>query len=1069
MTNFKNTKRALFSSAIALVLCFSMLLGTTFAWFTDSVTSSGNVIQTGTLKIKMDWAEGKENPSTATWNDASTGTIFKNDKWEPGYTEAKHIKVSNIGTLSLKYKLVIDPNGEVTKLADVIDVYYIATATQVTRESIASATPVGTLRQMIEDPDGAAYGFLAASESKTVTIALKMREDAGNEYQNMSIGTDFTLKLVATQYTIEGDSFNNQYDDNLEYPNVGTLVLNENSTVETAIKAGDTTVKMPAGMDAGKYEFTISNENEEKDENNNTVLSFDLELTKDGAKVTDEGLVYTVEKYVGKNLNMGKVTHNGEEVTNAMYDSTTGILTFTVNSFSPFTVSYYSAIIETVEDLANVAKGGNFVLSADLATTESITVPAGVTAIFDLNGHEINGGYNPTNAERHIYVFDVYGELVVNDSVGTGSANGRGTYVRVDAKLTLNGGTLSGIDSNGGSAIYQYGGDVVINGGTVKQDVEKTLNYAIYAGGGTVTVNGGTLVGTHGAMFVNGADATINAGTLLCTGNVGWTDNVVYVDNGSVNVKGGIILHEGQKVNADSGAALVATDNAKSVTISGGEFTGLNGAMSSAAATTTITGGIFANGAYVNNHYDQVTTYIAEGYYGKELDGKIYVLPTGTDIVTNDEELVAAINAAEDGEVILLATGSYSLRFTNNTAFNVDNLTIKGMNGVTLSISSSEVWYGRIQGNNATFENINFVSNVGATGKATYNNCKFDGWTICASSGNNETYFNNCEIAILNNSVDFSSGDTYINNCTVAKAEYSGAASMNFEDCTIGELICWNMDTTLTNCIVEKLDLSNVTDAEIIIDGLKWIADGLFKATDANVYYVDNANGFEALNKKMLDKTAGQNAVVNLRADIDYTGKTWTPVDSHADTAFFLTEFNGNGYTIYNLTINGQAMFTRFAGFGDVTVKNVTFDNATVNSVGINAAIITAQTYQNLLLDNVDVKNSYITGSYKVAALVGTVYNESDTTVTATLKNCDVTDTVVKSTTYDFCTTGLVAFVYAGNNDKIVFENCTVTNVKIIAPNDGYKAHAWVYTTGSDDLYDEAEGVTVTDCTFENL
>jgi hypothetical protein len=123
------------------------------------------------------------------------------------------------------------------------------------------------------------------------------------------------------------------------------------------------------------------------------------------------------------------------------------------------------------------------------------------------------------------------------------------------------------------------------------------------------------------------------------------------------------------------------------------------------------------------------------------------------------------------------------------------------------------------------------------------------------------------------------------------------------------------------------------------------------------------------------------------------------------------------------------------------------------------------------LLDNVDVKNSTIMGGYKVAPLIATVYNESSSTITATLKNCDVENVTVKATSYDFCTTGMVAFVYADDNDTIAFENCTVTNVKLYAPN-VYVLHAAVYTSYTNDdvvLYNEVEGVTVTNVTFENI
>ena len=194
-----------------------------------------------------------------------------------------------------------------------------------------------------------------------------------------------------------------------------------------------------------------------------------------------------------------------------------------------------------------------------------------------------------------------------------------------------------------------------------------------------------------------------------------------------------------------------------------------------------------------------------------------YKIVVGDPRVNNADELVAAINA-RNTEIFLLP-GNYDLRFTNNTNFHVDGITIKGLgNNVNLAISSSEAWYGRVQGSNVTFENIHFTSTVGTTGKATYNNCTFDSWTICASSNKAETYYNNCTInGCLNTSTDFSSGDVYVNNCYIAKAEYSGSMTMNFKDCTIGEMIIWNSNTNLTNCKVTTLDTSNVTDATVTV------------------------------------------------------------------------------------------------------------------------------------------------------------------------------------------------------------------------------------------------------------
>ena len=96
------------------------------------------------------------------------------------------------------------------------------------------------------------------------------------------------------------------------------------------------------------------------------------------------------------------------------------------------------------------------------------------------------------------------------------------------------------------------------------------------------------------------------------------------------------------------------------------------------------------------------------------------------------------------------------------------------------------------------------------------------------------------------------------------------------------------------------------------------------------------------------------------------------------------------------------------------------------------------------------------------------ISNEGASTITATLKNCNVENTVVKATSYDFCTAGMVAFVYEGDNDRIVFENCSVKDVQLYAPK-SYTAHAAIYTAGSETLYNEAEGVAVENVTFENI
>ena len=215
MTKKYSTKKALISSIVVLALCFSMLIGTTFAWFTDSATSTGNIIKTGNLDVEMYYADGTEAvPTTAEgWTDASTGAIFNYDNWEPGYVDVKHVQIKNNGTLALKYQVRIMANGEVSDLSDVIDVYYVDPAQAITdRAQLTADNYLGTLTAVLAGLDETASGKLEAEEAHTITLALKMQESAGNQYQNKSIGTDFSVIVLATQATAEDDSFDDQYD-----------------------------------------------------------------------------------------------------------------------------------------------------------------------------------------------------------------------------------------------------------------------------------------------------------------------------------------------------------------------------------------------------------------------------------------------------------------------------------------------------------------------------------------------------------------------------------------------------------------------------------------------------------------------------------------------------------------------------------------------------------------------------------------------------------------------------------------------------------------------------------------
>ena len=205
------TKKALLTSVLSLILSFAMLIGTTFAWFTDSASSMGNKIQAGNLKIDLELLD-KE----AGWKSIkdSKEPIFNYSNWEPGYTDVKILKVENEGSLDLKWMAKFVGEDELSILANVIDVYVKPSETELTYpadRNLEGYTLVGTVADFVNTIEETTNGVLMADEKAYLGIALKMQESAGNDYQELDLGV-FDIQIIATQLNSEKDSFDENYD-----------------------------------------------------------------------------------------------------------------------------------------------------------------------------------------------------------------------------------------------------------------------------------------------------------------------------------------------------------------------------------------------------------------------------------------------------------------------------------------------------------------------------------------------------------------------------------------------------------------------------------------------------------------------------------------------------------------------------------------------------------------------------------------------------------------------------------------------------------------------------------------
>ena len=256
MTNSKTTKRALFSSVMALLLCFTMLLGTTFAWFTDSAASGSNVITAGNLDIEVQYTLGDKNDAgELIWKDLDGATdLFRKGLWEPGHTEVVLLKITNNGSLALKYaanmNIVSETVGKTKDNKDIVlsEILTVSTCTQQYTDGngiIASGADI--FPAMTFNSDGGVDGWigyqttssfkdgnvlkndkqLQPKESDYIAVKVDMAETVGNEanHNGTNIPTiNFGINVLATQFTYENDSFGNQYDKDAEYKEPATRI-----------------------------------------------------------------------------------------------------------------------------------------------------------------------------------------------------------------------------------------------------------------------------------------------------------------------------------------------------------------------------------------------------------------------------------------------------------------------------------------------------------------------------------------------------------------------------------------------------------------------------------------------------------------------------------------------------------------------------------------------------------------------------------------------------------------------------------------------------------------------------
>ena len=616
MNNTKTTKRALLSSVTAMLICVAMLIGTTFAWFTDSASTAVNKIQAGTLDVQLLDASGNDlNGKTLNWvtsdNKAQSDIL-----WEPGCTyKLNDFKIKNNGNLALKYKIIISGIVGDAELLDVID--FTVTTTDTNYSGITNISGLNNFE-----------GKLGKQETTDlITITGKMQESAGNEYQGLSID-GIGITVVATQDNIEADSFGTDYDATAVYPAAPSIVKAvasgkvADSTAETIVTDTASAVQatIPANTLAANDNVVLTVERKAMTADS---VTYDIDF-----KVNDS--TPTLSNPVSVNVNIGAglkdvvATHNGNAMTkvdNAVndqeysYNSETGILTIVTKTFSPFAIEYKTNFAAKIGNIGYATLGKAVEAANDGATVTmlkdvSISVSSTSTVGLTIDKNITFNGNNKTITVTGDYSFNTYG-IFVNSSSDISAAvknvtlNTKG----VERAIRFNGsagGTVEDVKVTGeGVGIHVKGtGEVAIN----RTNIAITTTTDKF----TAHLRSGVVVGS--ATTATLTDSTVS---VVSTDKDLYPGNGLYLGKGAyvgTNAKGKLIV-DNSSITADYALAIDGSSDVNklnNITVNSGHVTGSLGSPGGYSyKEIVINGGTFTNFGYLGNGFYSSTDNIA--------------------------------------------------------------------------------------------------------------------------------------------------------------------------------------------------------------------------------------------------------------------------------------------------------------------------------------------------------------------------------------------------------------------------------------------------------------------------
>ena len=225
MTKSNSTKKALVFALLSTLLCVSMLIGTTFAWFTDTASTAVNKIQAGNLKVELEYSYDLEEWKTAT---SETKLFDDNTLWEPGVTVYVYLRVKNAGNLAMQYTVLVNPyvqssrgknvNNEFFYIRDYLKAGFASVDSAFATRKDAQAAIAENAKTITSTTPFEGETVLPGNYSDPMALVIYLPEEVGNEANAKSTSWlsyiyNLGVNVYASQASYESDSNGNTYDE----------------------------------------------------------------------------------------------------------------------------------------------------------------------------------------------------------------------------------------------------------------------------------------------------------------------------------------------------------------------------------------------------------------------------------------------------------------------------------------------------------------------------------------------------------------------------------------------------------------------------------------------------------------------------------------------------------------------------------------------------------------------------------------------------------------------------------------------------------------------------------------